>query len=232
MMNVMEKNPVVFSGLVYDCTNETLEAIVKGLEVDERDKILAVGGSGDQAFALLEYAGEVKVVDYNPVQVRYIRRRVEYLKNKDFEKFLWVNYSKPVTKSLACIIKSRNEYFEDDERLDKIYEKIDSLKVQEGNIFYVAQTEKGYNKLYFSNASFNRKRDGFFSLKNIVENMPVGGLIYCAHGKFFENAILKYYNEMLPEELKIDEELTQKARKVQGEEFIWKPSVYRKMYKK
>ena len=44
-------------------TNEDLPSIVRGMDVNPSDYILAVGGSGDQAFALLEYAKKVKTVD-------------------------------------------------------------------------------------------------------------------------------------------------------------------------
>ncbi|MCX6774504.1 MAG: hypothetical protein NTY99_00220 [DPANN group archaeon] len=46
----------------YFQTNEDLASIVRGMNVKPTDYILAVGGSGDQAFALLEYAKRVKIV--------------------------------------------------------------------------------------------------------------------------------------------------------------------------
>jgi len=52
----------------YRTTNESLDAIVLALQPNKNDKILAVGGSGDQAFSLLEKAGEVCCVDNNEVQ--------------------------------------------------------------------------------------------------------------------------------------------------------------------
>ena len=52
-------------GLLYSSTNESLEGVVAGLDVKPKDRIIAVGGCGDQAFALLENVGKVIVVDSN-----------------------------------------------------------------------------------------------------------------------------------------------------------------------
>ncbi len=43
---------VDFANLKYSRANESLEAITKGMDVKEGDKILAVCSSGDQAFAM------------------------------------------------------------------------------------------------------------------------------------------------------------------------------------
>ena len=54
-------------GLQYDVeylvTNETLDAIMTGLEVNPEDDILSLCASGDQAFAFLEVAKHVRVID-------------------------------------------------------------------------------------------------------------------------------------------------------------------------
>lgn len=58
----------------YSHTNESLDAIVKGMNVNETDDIIAVCGSGDQAFALLEYAGSVLAVDSDRQQIEYAQK--------------------------------------------------------------------------------------------------------------------------------------------------------------
>ena len=64
---------------IYARTNEDLTAIVKGLDVNPADYILAVGGSGDQAFALLENAKRVLAVDAEDQQVCHMRQLMEHL---------------------------------------------------------------------------------------------------------------------------------------------------------
>ena len=64
----------------YFHTNESLDAIMVGLEPNEKDKIFAVEGSGDQVFALLELGSEVFMNDINPSQIEYIEFRVDLIK--------------------------------------------------------------------------------------------------------------------------------------------------------
>ncbi len=206
----------------YLITNEELEAIVNGLDVNENDIVLAVAGSGDQAFALLEYAKEIKAVDCNPSQIEHLKKRIEFLKNKDFEKFLEVK--KSLTKSLSEILERRNKYFRKNERLEKICNKLDSLKFKKGNIFQVAQKES-FNKLYLSNVPL---KEEVYLFEKLLKKIPSGSLIYYSHGKFFENIFLKYKKE-IPSCLKLDMDLTNKARKIQEGKLVWKPSVYKKV---
>ena len=76
-----------YEGLEYISTNENLDAIVLGMDVNSNDRILAMGGSGDQAFALLEKAGSVTVVDRNSAQIWYIKQRAELIRQKAYEFF-------------------------------------------------------------------------------------------------------------------------------------------------
>ena len=50
------------SGLEYSCTNEDLKGIMAGLDLSPTDRVLTVAGSGDQAFAFLEFARQVNSV--------------------------------------------------------------------------------------------------------------------------------------------------------------------------
>ena len=65
--------------LQFACSNENPAAIIAGLDVHSEDHVLTVGGSGDQAFALLERAGAVIVTDNNPAQIAFIRQRASSL---------------------------------------------------------------------------------------------------------------------------------------------------------
>lgn len=65
----------------YGHTNESLWAVVAGLNVSRKDRILAICGSGDQAFALSEFADEVVAVDRSEEQIAYAQRRLEALRD-------------------------------------------------------------------------------------------------------------------------------------------------------
>jgi len=77
----------IISTLGHRCTNESLAAIVNGLDVNETDDILAICGSGDQAFALLEKAHSVTAVDIYKNQVDYARYRKRCLKEEKYAFF-------------------------------------------------------------------------------------------------------------------------------------------------
>ena len=71
----------------YGHTNESLWAVVAGLNVTRKDRILAICGSGDQAFALSEFAREVVTVDRSKEQIAYAQRRLEALRDGRFGDF-------------------------------------------------------------------------------------------------------------------------------------------------
>jgi len=59
---------------MYYFTNESLEAIITGLEPNSEDNVLTICGSGDQAFALLEFGCQVIAIDENPQQICYAKK--------------------------------------------------------------------------------------------------------------------------------------------------------------
>ncbi len=80
--------------LVYGHTNESLWAIIAGLKPTRNDKLLSICGSGDQAFALAEFAQEVVAVDRNYSQLSYAQRRRDALLAEDYENFFPLMESK------------------------------------------------------------------------------------------------------------------------------------------
>jgi len=100
-------------------TNESLNAIVAGMVPEEGDRIAAVGGSGDQAFALLEYADLVRIGDRSEKQIDFIKARVEALRRGDVSTFLGFKH---LLYNSDCegYIKSRNRYFVQSGRLERI----------------------------------------------------------------------------------------------------------------
>jgi hypothetical protein len=132
----------------YEATNESLSGIVAGLRPSPEDSILAVCGSGDQAFALAEYARRVVVVDYSPIQLNFARARRDALAAGDTSYFLNPTSLERLTVDL------RNEYFSQPGRLDRIRENIERLEFVDA-VDVLAYTEEqpvgAFNKIYLSN---------------------------------------------------------------------------------
>src|SRR3989338_6857639 len=78
------------SGLRYSYTNEDLRGIILGLDFSPEDSVLAVAGSGDQAFAFLEFTRQVKAVDIVPEQIELMRQKAEALRIGDYDEFFKV----------------------------------------------------------------------------------------------------------------------------------------------
>ncbi len=228
---------------IFKSTNENLEAIVLALRPTKTDRILAVGGSGDQAFALLEHAGKVYCVDNDETQVEYAAQRVEQLKNGDREAFLsqgW-NYE-------------RNEYFQAKGRAQRIRENFGNLNITCADVFETAK-KGGFTKAYLSNAigyifcsilgreSLTARFEKCIAC--VAKNLPQNGLIYVSDHEFIckelkdsdvlddpiitEDGIIRISNpkKLLPTNVIIDHELTTIARRYEDHS-IWAPAVYRK----
>lgn len=125
-------------------TNENLQGINDGLDV--RGHVLSVLGSGDQAFTFLERADYVTGIDTSIEQLRYVEKRIELLKDRLYDEFLYAEenpyYSPP------GYLSNRNEYLR--KRLDKIRENLGKLTLKQGDV-----TEQDYDELdriYFSNS--------------------------------------------------------------------------------
>lgn len=187
------------SRLSYYYTNESLRGIISGLDLSKEDSVLAVAGSGDQAFAFLEFARQVKAVDVSPVQIEFMRKRIEALKAGNYGKFLmaWgIGYNgeiisvKPEEAFLNYFMGERIKYFSQDypQRLERIRANLENLVIaRPANILKVAQRESGFSKVYLSNVfGYNGDESDMEVtriLRNIATNLPTGGLIYLAnHG--------------------------------------------------
>jgi hypothetical protein len=241
--------------LTWTFTNENLDAITSGLDLNSSDRVLAVGGSGDQALAILEYADSVHLTDTNPAQIEYILRRIEKLNRGDFEGFLEAPAPEgfirgKMTKEIAeKELKRRNDYFFTG-RLERIASRLDKLEVECANVVYVAARNKDFSKIYLSNIigyEKNQFKRGPNVLDMSSQNLPKDGLIYSAvHGQMQHALtyfvlpedlpregfkILQYLTQLsrqLPKGLELDRELTRKAAEIEFEGARWLPGVYRK----
>ncbi|MFA5953100.1 MAG: hypothetical protein WC812_00750 [Candidatus Pacearchaeota archaeon] len=131
----------------YARTNESLPSIVNLLNPSPEDNILAIGGSGDQAFALLKDGVKIDVIEYNLDQLNLINKRINYLREDDIEDFLIVR---------PASIKERifsKEYFKKG-RIKKVKRNLENLSILEPqSIFSMSEEQLSkYNKFYLSNA--------------------------------------------------------------------------------
>lgn len=186
--------------LIYRNTNESLSAIVKGVNPQKEDFILAVGGSGDQAFALLESGAHVDVVDTNPNQIRYIQERIHSLLNGNYSSFLGFYFSSGINKN----------FFNEKGRLKKIRENISLLNILgEIDIFNCNISFEKWNKFYLSNiflwdrGEVQRPLD---VLNDFFTKVSPNSLVYLSH-----------FPEEIGEntEFKIEEKITNEARKLE-----------------
>ena len=106
----------------YAGTNESLDAIVLGLGVGPGDTVLAVAGSGDQAFAMLATGARVVVADSRQQQIDYVLHRAACLQQGNISGFLRESYG-----SLSG--RFAREYFEVPGRLDSVRNNLPNLEV-------------------------------------------------------------------------------------------------------
>src|SRR3989338_3571317 len=205
--------------LKYSYTNESLDAIVTGLDVQHQDVILAVAGSGDQPLALLEKAAKVIAVDTNVMQLELLRKRTELLRGGSYWRFL-----RPKEKGISDGVffsgfdgsfpskKTRRRYFSEKNRIRTIAGKVDSLEILEP-MEVARAVEKGvdFTKVYLSNSM---KETRSFPLPDslmciLSQRLPFDGLVYMSNAGmygFFQESCF------LPPNIVLDRELTQIAR--------------------
>lgn len=137
----------------YDFTNESLSAIIAGLDPQPEDTIVAIAGSGDQAFALLESGARVIAVDHNSKQIDFIKNRIQLLEQRDDNGFLFVEQADEYIDDLKDCLASRNDYFLSQCRLDIIHSNIDNLSLHLGDIGTLIPqlADSGVTKVYLSN---------------------------------------------------------------------------------
>ena len=176
------------SDVTYTHTNECLEAIVEGLNLNNNSKVLAILGSGDQTFAMAEFASKIVAVDISKGQVEYASLRLETLKKGDFISFF--NYSSEHYDRVK-------KYFDDD-RLRRIQSRIVNGEVSidflEGDIFsedFLNHLFQNYgldffNRIYLSNA-----------IAHYFSNVLKGKSLFSDYDSFHTKILLNLKNKLL-----------------------------------
>ena len=220
----------------YTYSNESLDAVIAGLEPERNDVILAVCGSGDQAIALSEYAGKVFATDINAEQLLLAMKRVQMLKQGKYDGFLHptltgvfdgIANGKRLKEAEERVLSQRNAYFTQPGKLDAIRASLDHLEIslEPEDIIPKAMNETGHTKVYLSNAigfccvAPSEVRQLY--LENIASMLPQGGLIYVSNDDVVRSGAFK-----LPSNLSVDKRLTKAARDVESKDMA--PGVYRR----
>lgn len=205
-----------------------------GLEPKEGDVILAVGGSGDQAFAMLETGARVVVADVEQGQIAFIKHRREALARGDYA--IFVHRQKHIfTDCMPAIsvYSERDAYVADGARLERIRSHLGNLLVlPPADIFEVMRSGAvDLTKMYACNA-VSYTGWPFFSSQRFAANerlalvalrLPVGGLVYLSDGNLVEDVV--------PPQLQLMQERTDRARQLEKSTKAqrWFPTVYEKV---
>ena len=209
-----------YAGVLFPTSTESLEAIMRGLDPNSEDTILAVGGCGDQAFALLEKAGRVVVTDVNQSQLELIRKRKEALAAEDYIKFFLG------TGSDFEFFNSdyRVKYFSDKTRIDLIRQNLQNLEIGHARSIEEHTSTATFSKIYASDAISQRHSniDMRSHLRLVLIGLRKHGLLYIANG----DEINRLVPNILSLGIQVEHELTGRA---QAAEALYRPTVYKKI---
>ena len=186
--------------LNYSCTNESLPSIIAGMEPDEKDIILAICGSGDQAFALLGSGAKVIAVDKDSRQVEFARARLERLRRGDYDGFL----SAPPAFN-PCDPIARDIYFGRGNTLENIRARLANVSFRRQDI---TQLDYIVDKAYLSNVldwiTDDKSVTDF--LQRLASHIRQEGLVYLA-----DKGAVKEHKILWNKEFEIDKRLTERA---------------------
>lgn len=241
--------------ITHKLTNESLDAVVKGMGAKQGDNVLAICGSGMQAFALLESVDSVVAIDCHHNQAEYANYLKQLFKSEDYIRFLGLKHWKE--RKLECSELSPHalgflNYFLQLElgiydcasrteilgsikfssRMRKISSKIDNLEIRLGNIFEIDAHKGQFNKIYLSNAISHRaapmsKKFYGAAMRKFSDALPPGGLVYVSDRD--DPEMLKSEGRW-PSSLVEDNNLSSIARSYEQKSFYnWKPKVFRKI---
>ena len=133
-----------FEDCSYLTTNESLEAIIIGLEVNPEDKVLTICGSGDQPLAFIEKTKNLTIVDHMERQIKLFLYRKKILKSGKYSEFREIKSSE---EDHISDLQLRNKYFSL-KRLKRIEEKLRKLSqnLSEHGLVYLADANFVINK--------------------------------------------------------------------------------------
>ena len=226
---------IIMKFIEYLFSNESLNSVVNGLSIGGEDTVLVCGGWGDQGFAILERAKRDKMVEKNPGQVDFIRKRIELLRKGDYNGFL---SDCPIDKRECDFYieagyfpnyrNHRNLYFRKKNRLKTIRSKLSCLEVVEGDIFQNRNSR--FSKIHLSNVLGYRQEDGIEEenrqrLLFLSHMLNLGGLVYVSNSDILKNVDIFSF-------LTYDDQMSWVAHRLNLADkcfSLWKPAVLVKM---
>jgi SAM-dependent methyltransferase len=180
--------------LGWSYTNESLNAVLAAFRVhgagviDKRKNVLAVCGSGDIPFALLEFARQVVVVDNNPAQIDYARKRADYLLKGDYAHFVEPQSEGVYDGEKYCPFLPnkglRDRYFQDRETIDRIKARLEGLVFCEPqDVFtFLENRNQTFSAIYLSNVlgtfAGNSFRDFRRKMRPVSKRLSYHGRVF------------------------------------------------------
>ncbi len=204
---------------IFPISNESIEAVVVGLNPGSNDSVLTVAGSGDQAFALLEKAGNVVIADISEAQLELVRKRKDALEAGDYETFFM-----PTGSDYELFnAYPRIRYFDRMSRLDRIQERLSKLEICGSVSLEDLAESRSFDMIYASNAisEFYCANPLEVHFAMLLRGLKIGGLLYVSNGAEIHNLVKDIHRLGL----ELESSMTKKA---QALEDLWTPNVYRK----
>ncbi|PJE81798.1 hypothetical protein COU58_00530 [Candidatus Pacearchaeota archaeon CG10_big_fil_rev_8_21_14_0_10_32_42] len=167
----------------YKETNESLESILKGMDVNSSDSILGIMGSGHQGLAMVSKGCKVNLFDYEKDQIEYFYKIINFLKNEknsdqSCSDFLIRKLNKKSPKEFFSSIQNIKEIRKNANRLS-FFGPIDLFNL---NIDF-----ENYNKVYLLNVLGYRNENGSFSrFKSFGDKFLSGTLFYITRSPSLE----------------------------------------------
>ncbi|MDD9953688.1 MAG: hypothetical protein OXR66_05100 [Candidatus Woesearchaeota archaeon] len=206
----------------FSMANEHLPSIMYGVRTRESQKILAVLGGGDQAFALLSLGSTVVGIDGEYDAVNWVRARANCAREGNYEGFLAVHA--PCASERWQKREQRRREFFSPKRFARIRANIDNLQLVR-TLFQKLPRELHiqYDSIYLSNilgwVKGAERAASMRVLQDLVNMQPRGGRVYSAVPEVLDIDGLKFCATV--------SERVRNAHKV-SPAVSWKPSVYRK----
>lgn len=224
--------------VMYPCTNESIPAVVAGLDLSASDVVVSIAGSGDIPFAIAPYVSKVCAVDSNKYQLEFMREQMEFLRSDDFEGFCRREFMKMATfDQVGCQgmysrdvgmhnMDARECYFE--RRFSEVRDSLSRIEICNAGILEFMGTldEGSVDKVYLSNVP-ERLVDSGADADCIIRAMKVGGIVYDSSRQSHDSMQIGKRGE-----LKINDERTKEAGdiyRMNSDFYNWEPSVYERV---
>ncbi|MBT7102025.1 hypothetical protein HN935_00780 [archaeon] len=210
----------------YPCTNESVPAVLAGIDPHREDVVVSICGSGDVPIALSPYVKKVYAVDNSRCQINYAREQATLLAAQDdlfFRDSLVGNLNPFCLGGVHDIgtsdLINRKDYFSS--RMNDFGDALHKIEFVEADILdFLGDFNGGLHKIYFSNAMA-------FGGEGILESFSLPGLN--PGGLIYLSGSITYYDRKYPHFVK-DSRLTRRAQEVQWGKGCprWHPKVFKK----